>query len=209
MNLKEAFRYQKHFDSLLSQGELILQCGSNITRSTETYLRSKVKEEFQDETVDNSSSNPYVDKVNDIVLLLGDILEEKEKLHVAISKAKRSIPFDIDAAVAVNIKRQELAKVYGSMVETKPCEEIRRGMGTGYTFNKDGNQVAYMCDLKVVKQICFDRNMVRGKNRLLSELSDETSSKVDKAIVTTEVEYVSPYSINDTFEEILEAYTPV
>lgn len=206
MNLKEAFRYQKFYDSLLSSGERILRNESYITTTTETHLLSKVKPGAVDVTT-VSADNLYKDKINTIIDLMLVLLGEKEKLYKAITEAKKTLSLDMDSAIAVNIKRQSLISIFGEMAKLQSNERIRRGMGTGYTFNAEGNQVQYKCDLKTVTSICFDRNKVRSEARRLSEASDLTSASIDKAIVTTNVEYTSPFNVNDTFDEVLEAFT--
>jgi hypothetical protein len=77
-------------------------------------------------------------------------------------------------------------------------------MGVGYKFNAEGNQVSYRCDLKTVTTINFDRNKVRAYAAGLSKKADLISAELDKSMVNTEVDYESPFDVNDTFAEVLQ-----
>ena len=74
------------------------------------------------------------------------------------------------------------------------------------SFNNEGNQVSYRCDVKRVTTINFDRNKIRKMCADLSKKSDETSAALDAALVNTPVEYEAPFDVNETFAEAFEAH---
>ena len=74
----------------------------------------------------------------------------------------------------------------------------------GYKFNAEGNQVCYRCDLKQVTTINFDRNKVRAYAATLSQEADRVSAELDKRTVNTQVDYVPPFDVNDTFADVLQ-----
>ena len=145
------------------------------------------------------------------VTILSDFLmylfEEKRKLSFMIEKAKSDLDIDIDAETSLNTKRQEIMSVFSNMVALRSSETVISKGGIGDRFNAEGNQTPYKCDIKVVKTINFDRNRVKSYLKKLSRESDETSSKLDLALVSSSVDYTPPFDVNDSFVEIFEEYS--
>lgn len=206
MNLKEAFRYQNRLQTLLNSAQSILRADENVTRTQTTYLRHKVTLEAEDETVVKEPETEYFDRITDVARFLAYVMTEKEKLSAAIRKAKAALDVDIDTEVSLNAQRQSLAATFRRMCDLRGSEKIVSGGGTGYRFNADGNQTVYSCDVKCVKTINFDRNVVRRELQKLNAKADEVSAKVDLSMVTTIVEYEPPFDVNDTFATTFEQY---
>ena len=93
------------------------------------------------------------------------------------------------------------------MGEIRSSEVIMPGMGSGYRFNAEGNQVSYRCDLKKVTTINFDRNKVKKFAASLNKQADTISAELDKCLVNTEVAFEPPFDVNDTFAEVLAWHT--
>ena len=51
MNMKEAFRFQNKLQSVLEETQRILDCDKNMMKVENTYLRKKVMQEAENETV--------------------------------------------------------------------------------------------------------------------------------------------------------------
>ena len=58
MNLKEAFRFQNKLQSLMDDAKNILDDRRNITQTKNTYLRSKVVPDAEDEITMEDIPNP-------------------------------------------------------------------------------------------------------------------------------------------------------
>lgn len=209
MNLKEAFRFQNKLNELITKSEDILRNEGNIMTVTNTVLKSKVDKEAENEV----TREPYRFSLFDLegkVTRLADFLmylfEERRKLSFAIEKTKAALDIDIDAETALNVKRQEIMAVFSNMVSIRGSETVIPKGGIGYRFNAEGNQTPYKCDIKIVKTINYDRNKVKTYLKKLGRENDETSAKIDYALVSSSVEYISPFDVNDGFVEIFEEF---
>lgn len=113
------------------------------------------------------------------------------------------LTLDLDSEVGLNRQRQALAKVFRGMTTLRSREKTMTDGGIGYRFNSDGNQVPYCCDAKQVVTIDFDRHKIRALASSLGQKADALSIEMDKCLVNTEVDYVPPFDLNDSFDTIL------
>lgn len=141
------------------------------------------------------------DDVLDFILCL---VEEKEQLTTAIGQAKASVGFDIDAAVATNKFRQTAVGRIKGELRYIPSKRIERG--TDYKFNVEGNQTQYYYDVEVIVEDAFDREKARNAAKDLVSKADEVSAAIDSAMVNTKVDYEPPFDVNDSFEDVMEAF---
>ena len=204
MNLKEAFRFQNRIEWLMSEAKDVLGRERNVTKVENTTLRHKVNPDVEDETTVEEPETEYADQITEIAVFLMFLLDEREKLSRAIREAKKGMDMDFDGEVSLNAKRQNIAEVFRRMSEIRCSERLLPGMGVGYKFNAEGNQVSYRCDLKKVTTINFDRNKVRSYATGLSKKADQVSAELDKSMVNTDVAYGAPFDVNDTFAEVLQ-----
>ena len=204
MNLKEAFRYQNRIEWLMGEAKDVLGRERNVTKVENTTLRHKVNPDVEDETTVEDPETEYADQITEIAVFLMFLLDEREKLSRAIREAKKGMDMDFDGEVSLNAKRQNIAEVFRRMSEIRCSERLLPGMGVGYKFNAEGNQVSYRCDLKKVTTINFDRTKVRSYATGLSKKADQVSAELDKSMVNTDVAYEAPFDVNDTFAEVLQ-----
>ena len=204
MNLKEAFRYQNRIEWLMGEAKDVLGRERNVTKVENTTLRHKVNPDVEDETTVEEPETEYADQITEIAVFLMFLLDEREKLSRAIREAKKGMDMDFDGEVSLNAKRQNIAEVFRRMSEIRCSERLLPGMGVGYKFNAEGNQVSYRCDLKKVTTINFDRTKVRSYATGLSKKADQVSAELDKSMVNTDVAYEAPFDVNDTFAEVLQ-----
>ena len=206
MNLKEAFRYQNRLQSLITEARLILEDESNVTVQEVTLLKKRVMAGAEDETRIQEAPSEYADRVNDVVGFLLWLLSEHEKLTRAIRRTKNELRLDMDGEISLNKQRQEIASTLRQMAGIRSSERIVIGGGRGYRFNAEGNQVAYTCDLKRVTTINFDRKMVRSATGELERRADAVSTEIDQCAINSNVDYLTPFGVNDGFDEAFEAY---
>ena len=207
MNLKEAFRFQNKLQSLMDDAKNILDDRRNITRTQNTYMRSKVVADAEDEvTLDDIPDPEYTEKITDVAAFLLYLLDEKEKLSKAVIETKKSLPIDMDSEVSLNSHRQEMANLFRRMADTRSSENIIYNGGLGYRFNAEGNQISYKCPVKKVVTINFDRNKIRKMLSTLDKKSDSVSVELDKCLINYEVNYTAPFDVNDTFANVFEKY---
>lgn len=209
MNLKEAFRLQNKLNELITRSEDILKVEGNIMTVTNTVLKNRVDKDAENEV----TREPYrftlfdldgnITKLADFLMYLFD---ERRKLSFAIEKTKAALDIDIDAETALNSKRQEIMAVFSTMVSIRSSEHVISKGGIGYRFNAEGNQTPYKCDVRIVKTINYDRNKIKSYLKKLGRESDETSAKIDYALVSSSVDYTFPFDVNDGFVEIFEEF---
>ena len=206
MNLKEAFRFQNKLGTLMDEAQGILGREANITKVENTYLRQKVYDGAENETVVDTPPTEFADRITDVVKFMMHLMDQREKLSKAIHAAKNALPIDMDSEVGLNAKRQEIARVLKRMADVRNSEVLINGGGTGYRFNQEGNQVTYRCDVKRVTTINFDRKAVRNFAAEMNRKADAVSSELDRCLVNSEVSYEAPFDVNDSFAEIFGAF---
>ena len=206
MNLKEAFRFQNKLGTLMDEAQGILGREANITKVENTYLRKKVFDGAENETVVDTPPTEFADRITDVVKFMMHLMDQREKLSKAIHAAKNALPIDMDSEVGLNAKRQEIARVLKRMADVRNSEVLINGGGTGYRFNQEGNQVTYRCDVRRVTTINFDRKVVRNFAAEMNRRADAVSSELDRCLVNSEVAYEAPFDVNDSFAEIFGAY---
>ncbi len=206
MNLKEAFRYQNKLQSLIDEIDDLLNDRSHITTTKCTYLRKKAMPEAEDETVEEKWDSEFADQVTQLVTFMYYLLSERQTLSTAIREAKEKLPLDMDSEVSLNAKRQCMVKTLRKMDAVRPGEVIVPHGGRGYRFNAEGNQVAYICDVRRTTAINFDRKQIRATIRLLDSQIDTTSAGIDSCLINTEVAYVPAFGVNDPLQTAFETY---
>lgn len=206
MNLKEAFRFQNKLGALMDEAQSILSLDSNITKVENTFLRRKVFESAENETVVDTPPTEFADRITELVSFLVYLMAQREALCKAIHAAKNSLPIDMDSEVGLNAKRQEIARALKRMADVRNSEVVINDGGTGYRFNQEGNQVTYRCDVKRVTTINFDRKAVRNAAAELTRKADAVSSELDRCLVNSTVSYEAPFDVNDSFAEIFTTF---
>ena len=206
MNLKEAFRFQNKLGTLMDEAQSILGRDANITKVENTYLRKKVFDGAENETVVDTPPTEFADQITDMISFLMHLMDQREKLSKAIHAAKNALPIDMDSEVGLNAKRQEIARVLKRMADVRNSEVVINGGGTGYRFNQEGNQVTYRCDVKRVTTINFDRKAARNYAAEMNRKADAVSAELERCMVNSEVAYEAPFDVNDSFAEIFGAF---
>ena len=206
MNLKDAFRFQNRLQSFIDEALSILDREQNVTKVKNTYLRSKVMREAEDETVLVAPETEYYDNITELCCFTVRLLEEKEKLSAAIRKAKKTLPVDLDSETNLNNIRYRAADTFRTMNDLRSAEQTIVGGGTGYRFNAEGNQISYRCDVRRVTTINFNRNVVNKAMEQLNKKMREISNAIDLQLVTSKVDYTEPFDVNATFKNAFNKY---
>ena len=203
MNLKEAFRYQNFLDRMFGAAALSIQKRDHCLTHTRNHLCSKVNPDatdFEEEVKVEEEFFANDDVIKAMLFMIG----EKEKLTIAINNAKKSIDLDIDAAVAVNKYRQQLNSAVAFMMRFKPCNRVETEIG--HKFNVAGDPVDYKYDVEVTSVEAYDRDATKKAVKEIISDADKTSSEIDAAKVNTKVEYTPVFDVNDSFEDVMNAF---
>lgn len=206
MNLKEAFRYQNKFNDILHRLNHILSYPEYITKTKYIHYKKSAFPEMEDEEILESQNFKNI-SINDLIDFTYTIICEKDKLCTAIAEAKKNTDISIDKAIEMNVAIHELMSTLSAMIQTEAHEELRKNSGCGYVYKIDYKEEAtYHYDIKAITTINFDRNKVKNLKKKLSKTSYETSEKIEKTLICTEVDYKPIFDVNNSLEEILEEY---
>ena len=115
MNLKEAFRYQNFLDRIFGAACISIEKRDHCLTQTRNHLYNKVNPDMENVKEEVKTEEDFFAN-DDVIQAMLFLIEEKEKLSIAINKAKESIDMDIDAAVSVNKYRQLLNKSVAFMM---------------------------------------------------------------------------------------------
>ena len=87
MVLKEAFRMQNHLTALTDEAIAFLSINENVMRIKEEHQRSKRNPKAEDEIVEVKRDHDMT--ANQVIDLLMDLLNEREKLSLAVSRGRQ------------------------------------------------------------------------------------------------------------------------
>ena len=201
MILKDSFRMQNYLTDLMQQMIVFLSKTDHVMKTRKIHQYSKGMPEKEDVSMIVRESEM---RSGNMMELLLDVLEEKEKLVLAINRAKASAPEDIDVSLASNKARQEVIRRFRALAQLKSSESEE--MERDYYITPTGVQDAYMYPLKTIRTIDFDRNRVKGIIKRLQKESDAVSSRIDLLNLTLEVDHEPKYELGESLEDVYEKF---
>ena len=201
MVLKEAFRYQNYLSSLIREAKNYLNKRDFITTTKQEHNRNKVNPEADNETVEVKSPYNVEFTPMQLVNFIMKAIAEKEKLSASIVSAKRSVDFDIDAALEMNREKQQYITSLEYLDGIRSISKNSRGQD--YRFDNNGEQKLYYYPMTEIVTINYDRNNIRGLIKKLRKETDEVSTKLDLIKVNTEVDYTPIWDILTPLEEVV------
>lgn len=205
MNLKDSFRYMNFIENMIRCGYSSMTTRTHALETKKMHYENKVNPDTKDWCETLYEDEEFVD--NDTVLdFMLFMVEEKERLAKAISEAKRTLPIDedIDALVAANKCRQEVASAINRMLMYKPSKI--KTTAEGQKFNINGDPVKYTYDVEVTTEDNFDRAFAKRKYKELSQKADDISSQIEASHVNVTVDYDPPFSVSLEFDDVIEEY---
>lgn len=204
ITLKKSFELQNYLSQLLNSALSTLAYDDNITTTKQKHFRKKSYSEAEDEeiVVKKNIELPYT--INELISFIDVLVNEIEKLTVAINDAKTYNGKHFDAMISMNNKKRSILRRYETMASLKPTEKIVKGQAE--KFNADGEQVSYRYDIEQVTTIDYDRNEVKKKVSKLRKELDETSDAIDAMQLQSMVNYEPIFEIGETLEDVIEKY---
>lgn len=203
MNLKEAFRYQNFLDRIFGAACISIEKRDHCLTQTRNHLYNKVNPDMENVKEEVKTEEDFFAN-DDVIQAMLFLIEEKEKLSIAINKAKESIDMDIDAAVSVNKYRQLLNKSVAFMMRLNPCTRIETGIAQ--KFNSTGDPVDYKYDVEVTSVEAYDRKAAKKIMKEVISEADKTSAAIDFVKVNTTVDYAPVFDVNDSFEDVMNTF---
>ena len=205
MNLKEAFTYQNFYDRILAQVREYFSATNSTYITTFTHLKSAVNPEAEDVVVVDTQTEKLPYTVDTIIAFAMDVLKEKEKMYMAIRKAKESVEFDIDSAIGINKERNYFCNVLkNSLYSRKECEHVSEGRD--YKFNVNGEQVPYTYKINEKITLEYDKKKIKKIIKELEASSNENSKQVDLMNVNLQVDIIPKYTLDMDLEDCLECF---
>ena len=201
MHLKESYRYANYLDGLLSTAYTYLRNKGFVTTTVEEHLRKQSNPDVENETIEVQKPFDVEFKPNDIIDFVVKVIEEKEKLSDAIAEAKSTTEINIDNAISMNKKKQAFVSVLNGIADIKPSEI--KTTSKSYKFDINGEQKPYVYDVNRKTSIDFDRTDVRNLIKKYLKETDDISAKLDLIEITTQVDFVPKWDINEKFEELV------
>lgn len=206
MNLKEAFRYQNFLDKTIGMFVSQLSYRPNVVKTSQFHKRNLANADAENETIDTTAERAYSTSPENMIHILALLLEEKEACCASVTAAKydynRKMGFDLDAQLAVNKRRQEVARVLNTLGYYKETKNIVRG--TGYKFNNEGVQTPYYYDIEETSTPDFDAQFVREEGKRLMRFADEVSSAADQCMIESVLDFVPTFNPTDSVEDVIE-----
>lgn len=201
MNLKESYRYANYLDGLLSTAYTYLRNKGFVTTTIEEHLRKQSNPDVENETIEVQKPFDVEFSPNGVIDFVVKVIEEKEKLSESIAKAKNTTEINIDNAISMNKKKQGFVSVLNGIADIKPSET--KTTAKGYKFDINCEQKPYVYDVNRKTSIDFDRTDVRNLIKKYLKETDEISAKLDLIEITTQVDFVPKWDINEKFEELV------
>lgn len=202
--LKEAFQYKNVLDSHFNLIKRHLACSSSPVGmlTTELHLLKKANPEAEDELREERQQGDFDYPVTILAQFMIDIVNEIRDLNVAIEKAK--VGTFVDSDIASNSYIRSMATVLRKLGSAKSTEKKTRE--TAFKFNADGNQVGYCYDVIVTTKPDYPTHLMRNMSRRYFEQSNDTSTKIDRVLIDTIVDFSPSFNMTDSVEEALESY---
>ena len=201
MNLKESYRYANYLDGLLSTAYTYLRNKGFVTTTVEEHLRKQSNPDVENETIEVQKPFDVEFSPNSVIDFVVKVIEEKDKLSDAIAEAKSTTEINIDNAISMNKKKQAFVSVLNGIADIKPSEI--KTTSKSYKFDINGEQKPYVYDVNRKTSIDFDRTDVRNLIKKYLKETDEISAKLDLIEITTIVDFVPKWDINEKFEELV------
>lgn len=203
MNLKESFRYQNFLDSMFRYASNSVTTRDHCLTVTKTHLRNKSNPDVEDMVESVEVEQFY--KNDDVLAFMQLLVDEKTLLTQKICEAKASISgLNLDAAIESNKFRQGLSDTIRSMMRHTSRKTMEQGRD--YKFNVEGNQVNYYYDIEVESVEAYDKARAKELMRSMITEADTISTSIDAALINTKVDYEPKFDVNDSFEDVMEAF---
>ena len=205
IDFNDACRYQNFLQRLFSEAVRYLADDDFVTTTVKTHHKSDANKNASDEVEMSKSPFDGTDITpSKMIQFTLDVLEEREKLAVAIAFAKAQADLQVDAACMINKDKTTLSRYFDNL-SGKKARELE-GSDTAYMINEvDGKQTPYIYKTTTVKKINFDRNVVKGISTRLKREMKETSKNIERFNLDTQVDFEPRWSEEDTLEDILSA----
>ena len=152
-------------------------------------------------------------KANDISYLMIELIDERARLAMAISKAKsqekinwveNGEKMDLDSAVDYNKTLRTAANKLTELASMK--DKVIKTQGSDYLINNEGNQNKYYYPVEKTVKVDFDKKVVYDLDKKLLDKMDKISTAIEEFMLLNIVDFVPSLNIHATLEDIILQY---
>lgn len=213
ISIKEACRYQNFLMSNINELNYLLRDKNNLTIVTENHFKSKGSATAQDEVIVEENERIFNCQANDLCYLLMELISERAKLSMAISKAKANekinwvengVNMDLDSAVDYNKTLRDAVNNMSKLSSMK--DKIVKTKGEDYLINNDGNQSRYYYPVERTVKVDFNKKVVSDLNKKILDKTDKISTAIEEFMLLNIVDFEPQLSLHDSLEDIILKY---
>lgn len=214
LNIKEAGRYANFLHRNIDLLKNFLINDTLIYNTREEHLKSKVLKNESDEIKLIEEKSDLNISLEDAVHLIDLLINKKMELSMAINNAKaetlvdwvengEKLPLDTAIEYSKNLRSFAISPLE-DLTLNRSEEYIKDGIG--YLINNEGNQSQYRYEIKVIKKINYDRNIVKDLYKKTLNKADLLSAAIDKAMLKKSIDFEMEYNIHDSLEDLIESF---
>ncbi|WP_432661773.1 hypothetical protein R9X47_14495 [Wukongibacter baidiensis] len=214
LNIKEAGRYANFLQKNIDLLKNFFINDTLIYNTREEHLKSKVLKNESDEIKLIEEKSDLDISLEDALYLIDSLINKKMELSMAINSAKAKTLVDwtengeqlpLDTAIEYNKNLRGFAMSPLEDLTLNRSEEYIKD-GIGYLINNEGNQSQYRYEIKVIKKINYDRNIVKNLYKKTLNKADLLSEAIDKAMLKKSIAFEMEYNIHDSLEDLVEKF---
>ncbi|MEG1299601.1 MAG: hypothetical protein RSC93_02765 [Erysipelotrichaceae bacterium] len=198
LTLKNAFRYQNYLSRIMESAIDLLNLDTNL------FIESKVlnfsKTSFGDDVRETEEKEVPFENFTVIgcVDLIQALLEEKHKLSQMIQSAKREHCPDFDSNLSYASDLNRVKTILSDLVSAN--KSVFKGREQVTRKADDGTAVTFYVETKQMREINYNRNVVRAIYEKTQTLFDDTNEEIDKDKVQVLIDFEPKLSFSDTLE---------
>ena len=201
MNLKDCFRYKHKLSQWMDELCSMTRREPAMYDMVETHMKSQVLPKEKDVEVQVPRERIYGMNCEQILKLVGILLEEYNDVSRAIDQTMSSRLPNYKSVLDGVSKTREIMDVAKLLLSCRPREEKR--YETASYVNDDGVASTYTYQMITSYKPTFDVNRLSKSVRSALDNADDTSNKLEQALINTDVEeFVPKFSVNDTIPNI-------
>lgn len=214
LNIKEAGRYANFLQKNIDLLKNFLDNDDLLYNTREEHFKSKVLKNEDDEIRIIEEKSDLNISLEDTIYLVNSLINKKMELSMAINKAKTTTLVDwsenneklpLDTAIEYNKNLRTFAMTNLESLTLNRSEEYIRD-GIGYLINNEGNQSQYHYEIKIIRKINYDRNIVKNLYKKILNKADLLSDAIENAMLKKTVDFKMEYNLHDSLEDLVEGF---
>lgn len=208
MNVNEACALAKKIEAWKRDLNMLLVRKEYVFDITETHQKNLADETKESEILVNQTEKQYDVTVEDICSIIEALINEKTTLAELIEDTKNNLKvtingkeMSVDAATEYNKGIRDFAYSLNSLCRNK--NTTVKGSERDFRLDIEGKQTSYVYPCITEYKLTFDKAVIENKKKELTKEADKNSIEIDKARITSELEFDTVLDINDSLEEVI------